>query len=95
MMDKLVRELDPFVTGNDLHQVLLDLHGIGIPGEFEASRQAMDVGVHYHAVGNPEPGAEHDVCGLAGHAGQLQQFVHVARHFAAKIANQFLCRAHH
>jgi hypothetical protein len=64
-----VREGDPAVLGDDLHQVLLDVCcGFGF-GEREAAGDAEDVGVDDYAFCVFEADAEDYVGGFAGGAG--------------------------
>ena len=91
--DQLVREKDPAILRDDAHEVLLDFLGIGVAGEVEAGGEALDVGVHDHAGSDAERRAQHDVGGLARHAGQREQFLHRARDFLAEIVDQLLAGA--
>ena len=50
MQDDLVGEDDPLVVRNDLHQVLLDLLGVCVPGQLQASRDALHMGIDHDAL---------------------------------------------
>jgi len=54
VMDDLVREADPAVVRQDLHQLLLDLLRSVAFGEREAARDAEDMSVHDDALGFAE-----------------------------------------
>src|SRR3974377_2247458 len=54
MMDDLVGEVDPLVARDDLHQVLLDLAGVGVLRKFEAAGDALDVRVNDNTVSDAE-----------------------------------------
>src|SRR5664279_4529175 len=95
VQDDLVRETNPLVARDRLHQVLLDLLRILVFRQLQAARDALHMRVHHHAVGDPVPRSQHDVRGLAGHSGQLQEFVHGARYLAAELADQLTGGAHH
>ena len=72
----------------EFHQVLLDLHGIGVPGEPEPQGEASHMGVHNDPLVDPEGVAEHDVGGLAARAGKSGEFPDGARDFAAVALRQ-------
>src|SRR5471030_602747 len=65
MQNDLVREENPLLPGNDLHQVPLDLHRVAVLCEIEARRNALDVRIHHYAYGNPVCCPQHHVGGLA------------------------------
>src|ERR1022692_4569456 len=46
MVDNLVREEYPAVLRDDLHQVLLDLAGIGLSGQIQPAGDALHVRIH-------------------------------------------------
>src|SRR2546425_8870021 len=91
--DDLMREENPLLSRNDLHQVLLDLLWIVVLRQFQSSRDAMDVGVHDQTFGLAEPGAQDDVGGFAGHSWQREQVIHVLGNLAAELADDFSRRA--
>ena len=93
MPDELVGEENPFLAGDDAHQVLLDFLWVGILRQFEAAGDAGDVGIDDDSFGELEPAAEYDVCGFAGHAWEGEQVVHVERDLAAEVGNNFSCGA--
>lgn len=88
VVDELVGELNPAIFGDDFFEVLLDFDGVGVCGEFEAAREAEDVGVHNDAGGDAVPGAEDDVGGLAGDAGELEHLVHGLGDFAVEFFDE-------
>src|ERR1035438_2444248 len=53
--DDLVGKQNPFLARDDAHQVLLDLLGISVCREFEAARNAVNMGVDDHAFRDFEP----------------------------------------
>ena len=81
--DQSVREDRPLLARQQLHQILLDLHRLGLAGQPEPLRQPRDVRIDHDALVLAERGAEHDVRGLARDAGQLDQLLHRRRDLAA------------
>ena len=55
VMNDLVGKVDPLGLRDDAHEVLLDLDGFVVLGEFEAAGDAMHVGVDNYADGFAEP----------------------------------------
>src|SRR5579862_9390822 len=49
--DDLVREQDPLLAWDNLHQVLLDLHGFVLRGQFKTARDAVNMSIDDHAFG--------------------------------------------
>ena len=47
VIDQLQREFEPFLFRDDLHQVLLDLHRVGVLGQIQPLRVALNVRVHH------------------------------------------------
>lgn len=74
MVDELVGEGDPMVLGQDAHEFLLDFLGCIPFGEAKAAGNAEDMGVDDDAFGLVEADAEDDVGGLAGGAGNGDEF---------------------
>ncbi len=68
--------------GRAVPSCCLDDLGILGAGDADASGDAEDVSIHRQSR-DAERVAKDDVGGLAAHAGQLHQFVHRPRHFAA------------
>src|SRR5579863_8668926 len=87
--DDLVREQDPFLPRDYLHQVLLDFLGIVLRGEFKATGDAVHMGVDDYAYGFVEPRAQHNVRRLAGDAGEGEEFLHVVGNLAAEVGEDF------
>jgi len=89
-----VREDDPLILRDDLDQVLLDLDGVGFPGEIEARGDALYVSVDHDPAGDVIGRPQHHVGGLSGDAGNGEELRHGARHLAAEFRYYFLGRAH-
>ena len=83
-------EFDPAILGDDLHQILLDLHGIGVFCEIEALGNARNVGIHDNARRYPVSGSEHHVGSLASGPGNREHLFHGFRHGAVKLAGDAL-----
>ena len=71
MGDESVREVDPFLSRNDGHQVGFDFHGIVVRCEAKPATEAADVGVDDDASRFAEGDAEDDVGGLTADAGEV------------------------
>ena len=93
MMDDLVREKDPPLLRDDLHQVLLDADGIVVPGEVEPPRNTLHVSIDHHTRRNAVSRSEHYVSRFARGARHSNQLFQCPRHFAAKIVYDLLRRA--
>jgi len=61
-----MREQNPLFLGNDLHEILLDLHRVGLPRQVEPRGDPLYVGTDRHARRAPMGRAEPDVGDLAG-----------------------------
>ena len=72
--DQQVGEQAPLLTGDEPHEVALDLHRILLLREAEPLREAAHVRVDDDALRIPELGRD-DVRGLARNAGQADQIV--------------------
>src|SRR5207237_6630594 len=72
--DRQVGEQAPVLTGDEPHEVALDLHRILLLREAEPLREAAHVSVDDDALRIPELGRD-DVRGLARDAGQADQLV--------------------
>src|SRR5579862_4949230 len=92
VQDDLVREEDPLVTRDHVHQVPLDLLRIGVSGQLQTVRNALHVRIDDHTVRDLVPGAQHDIGGLARDPRHGQQLVHGARDLAAKFADDLARR---
>ena len=85
-------DVDPLFGGYERHQILFDFLWGFLLGQAQPLGEPLDMGVDDDAVGQAKTDAAHDVGGLAGHAGQPGQFIHLARHFAAEfLADQSAC----
>ena len=93
MLDDLMGEKDPPVLRDDLHQVLLDVHGIVVPGEVETPRYTMDVSIDHHTRRNAVSRSEDYVSRFACGARHGNQLVQCPRHIAVKIVYDPLRRA--
>src|SRR5947208_1733583 len=76
VQDQRVREPRPLVARHERHQVALDLHRVLLCRQTEQRRESLQVGVDHAPFVLAEPGAEHDVRGLAAHTGELNQLLH-------------------
>src|ERR1700751_1006111 len=65
MPDQLVRELDPPVLRQNLHQVLLDLFGFGVLCEFQPPRESQNMGIDHNAARNSVSRAQNHVGGFS------------------------------
>jgi len=95
MPDDLMGKENPFLAGDDAHQILLDFLRIIVGRQFQAARNAMHVSVDDYAFGNFEPGAEYHVRGFARDAGQGEQVLHLERNLAAEVGDYFLGRSYY
>lgn len=84
-MDEFVGELYPVVFGDDAHEVLFDLFGVGRFGKAEAVGDAQHVGVDDDAFGDVEGYSKDHVGGFAGGSGNGEQLGHGLRNFAAEV----------
>ena len=95
--DPLVVDLAPILARDNLEQVLLGferLFGVRLGREHEPVRDAVDVRVHRNALHNAKAHVEHDVCGLAPHAGEFDELRHVGWHLAAVVGHDHLGARH-
>jgi hypothetical protein len=92
--DELVGEEHPFIFGQDLDEILLDFFWVGVFGEVEAVGEADDVGIDDDAAGDSVAGAEDDVAGLAGDAGEGEDLLHGLGDNAAEFFDEFFGGAH-
>src|SRR5260370_16864929 len=53
--DQLMGKQDPFFLRDDLHQVLLDLLGIFVPGQIEPAATPLDRGCPHDPSSHPTP----------------------------------------
>src|SRR5215212_1894028 len=74
--DQEVGEDGPLLFWHDLHEVLLDLHGVLTLREAQSVRDAADVGVDDDALVRAEGVAEDDIGRLAADAGQCYELGH-------------------
>ena len=69
--DHAVIDVAPFGTGEEAHQILFDVHGIGVGGKAQTIADALDVGIHGQALVDAEGAEQHHIGRLAGHAGRV------------------------
>lgn len=93
MVDDLVREGDPVILGNDLHQLLLDLLGGVAFGQFEAVGDAENVRIDHYAFGLAKADAENHIGCFAGCAGNGGQLCNGLRDLATELLGDFPGRA--
>ena len=84
MKNHLVREPDPPLLGEDLDQILLDLHRVGVLRQIQPPGDPRDVRVHHHSGGDPIGGAQHHVRRLARRSRDGEHLFHGLRHLAAE-----------
>src|SRR5437660_3260045 len=82
--------VEPVFLGNEPHQILLNLDGIGIGSPAQASREPSDVGIDNEALNDAKSVAQHHVSRLPGHSRQRQQLLHRQWHCAAVLRNEAL-----
>lgn len=70
MPDQTMRKRSPLFARQNLHQIALDLDGVGGERKSEPPCQAGDMGIDHHADMYPEGTAENDIGSLARDAGQ-------------------------
>src|SRR4051812_29080578 len=83
MLDQEVREQGPLIARKERHQILLDLHGIGVRREGETLADARDVRVDDDTLVAIEGVAENDVRCLAAHTRQIDELLHLGWNDAA------------
>ena len=83
VLDEQMRQHRPTFAREQLHQILLDLHRVGLRGESEAMAHAPDVRIDDDALVLIEGVSENDVRGLSTDARQLHERVHFARDVSA------------
>ena len=93
MMDELMREGNPAVLRNDLHELLLDLLRCVAFGNAEAAGDAKDVGVDDHAFSLAEADAENHVGRLSRGAGDGDQLGEGLRNLPAEFGDDLAGRA--
>lgn len=84
MVDDLVREADPAILRENVHQLLFDfLRGVAL-GQAEPMADAEDVRVDNYAFGLAEADSENYVGGFAGCAGDGDELGKSLRNFAVE-----------
>ena len=91
--DHAVIDVAPFGTGEEAHQILFDVHGIGVGGKAQTVADALDVGIHGQALVDAKGAEQHHIGRLAGHTGQGDELVETGRHLAAVDGYHTLRRA--
>lgn len=82
VVDHAMGEVNPLLLRQYLHEVLLDLRGIGVLGESEAFAEACDVRVDDDAGRHAEGSAQNDVGRFTTDAGEGDHSFDVAGKFA-------------
>ena len=90
VMDELVGEGDPAILRKNLHQLLLNFFCCLRIGEAEAAGDAEDVRVNDYSLSFAEADTENDVGGLAGCAGNSDEFGESLRDLAVEVADDFV-----
>lgn len=93
MVNELVREGDPVVLRDNLHQLLLDLLRRVAFGQAEAMGDAEDMRVHDNAFGFAKRNAKNDVGGLACCAGDGDELSESLRNLALEFGDDLSSRA--
>ena len=91
-MNDLVREVDPSVLRQNLHQLLLDLLRRVALGQLQAPRNAEDMRVDHHAFCLAEADAQDYVGRFACSTGQRDKLGQRLGNLALEIGDQLLCR---
>jgi hypothetical protein len=92
-MDDLMREENPAVLWNRLHQILFDLRWIVLAGQIEAAGDAVNMGIYDDSRSNSKGSSEHDVGSLSRSAGDGKQVFDVTRNLAFEVVFNSLRRA--
>src|SRR5215813_13821111 len=92
MPDYAVREVNPLITGQHLHQVLLDGFRIIVLRQFQAPRDAVDMSIYHPPFGPAIPRTEHDIGGLARSSRDSEQLRHCLWYFAVELFRNLLRR---
>jgi hypothetical protein len=91
--DQQMGEEPPIFLGEERHQLLLDLHGIGLPTQAKQTAQPGDVGVDRNPFIDSKRIAEDDIGCLASHPWQAPELIHGAGYLAAVIGHHGLGHA--
>src|SRR5579884_1401737 len=63
--DYAMGKVDPLVTGNHSHKVLLNILRIVVLGQLKTARDSMHVRIDHNSFSFSEPRPQHDIGGLA------------------------------
>lgn len=86
--DHLMTEGRPVLFRYQTHQVMFNLHGIGMQGKAETSAQTADMCIDRYA-GDFETFSQDYIRGLATDSGESDQLVEISRHLAIVLFNQY------
>src|SRR5688572_13092428 len=86
-------EQAPALLREELHQLALDLLGIGLSTEAEQFAQPGDMGIDRHSFVDLVGISQNDVGGLPPYAGEPAKFLHGPRYFAAVVGHESLSHA--
>ncbi len=81
-------EQSPMVGRKKRHQILLDLHRIGLFGETKQAAEASDMRIDHHSFVDSIGVAEDNVGGFATHAGERGQVGNGFGDFSVKVVDQ-------
>lgn len=87
-----MREADPVVSRNDLHQVPFDSVRRSLLRKLQPSGQAYHMRVYHHAIGDSVPRSKYDIGGLACDTRKTQDLVHRSWDLATKLFGHCPCR---
>jgi hypothetical protein len=90
VLDETVGYRQPIILWNDLHQVLLDFHGIEMFGPAQPLAEPGDVGIHRDSLRNSINLTQNHIGGLAAHPGDLYQLFHGLGNLPPVISHQGL-----
>lgn len=93
VQDEPVADSDPFLLGNDLHQVLLYLKGVLSTREPQPMGESIDVSIDDHTGRLAETVSQNHVGCLSRHAGKSEQLLHVLWHAASEVLDDLLTGA--
>jgi hypothetical protein len=85
VMNQLMRERNPSILRNDLHQVLLHLLRSCLLGQLQPPRQPHNMRIDHDPRGNPVPRPQHYIPGLPRHPRQRKNLLHRLRNLPLKL----------
>src|SRR5579883_1207156 len=90
MIDQHVREVQPVLSRNNLHEVLFNFDGAFVDGPAETPHEATNMRIDDDSLDDAKSVAQDDVSGFAGDAGQGEQFGHSTRDLASEVGDDAL-----